>query len=207
MKTVVFCLPIIELSYGYVIGIVHQESLASLKDFGWEIHPEDQKKAPSEIVRIFRPMLEGTERAFICRVDSINIGDMRYRAEREYGLDWKIPSNYDSLSVQPDVKLIHLKNWWVQAATGYLKHQKAPTMLSGIDADTDELVSVDIKYLSRISGKYFSYTGPAIASETGPKTEILHIILKDIRPEYEKWIRRWSVETWDPENPIRLETK
>jgi hypothetical protein len=207
MKTQVFYLPIIDLSYGYVTGIAHRESLALLKDFGWKIHPEDHGKAPDEIIRIFRPLADETERAFICRVDSIHIIDMKGRAKREYGLDWKIPSNYDSLSAQPDVKLIHLTNWWVQAATGYLKHQKAPTMLSGIDADTDELVSVDIKYLSRINGKYFSYIGPAIASKTGPKTEIFNIILKDIRPEYEKWIRRWSVETWDPENPIRLETK
>jgi hypothetical protein len=105
------------------------------------------------------------------------------------------------------MKHINLTNWSIQAATGFPKGH-APRMLTGIDEASGDLLSYEEKYLVAADGKVIEYYGPAFPSPMDCNLmERVIIILTDINPEYEKHIRRWCFETWDPENPIILKSK
>jgi hypothetical protein len=178
-----------------------------LKAREWEILPADRIGHPDNPCRVGRPNVFGTDEAnngFIIRAESPKAANFPDCAIGAFGLRWykgnKVPLKSQVFRI--------LKNWSVQRAPGFPKDSPAPSMLCGIDAATGDFLAFDSQYFIEVQGRNITYSGPTMPSEKHPNIqETVHIELSEIDPRYEKHIRRWCIETWDPNNPIRLEKK
>jgi len=177
-----------------------------MSKFGWEVYEADLYVNPWLPVRIFKkPGKSLGNWAFMISADSSEAEDFPQNAIELYGQDW---TNWSLNDLgDPKMKCINLTNWSIQAATGFPKG-RAPRILTGIDESTGDVLGYEEKYLLSVDGKVVEYYGPAMPNEeeTDPKERVI-LNLLDINPEYEKYIRRWCIETWDPENPIILKSK
>jgi hypothetical protein len=186
--------------YRTIVPELWEEILA----FGWQIYDKDSLDTP---VRIFKESGKSASQwGFMIDADSKGVENFPQNALDLYGLDWESWPLLDKKEKQKE-KSINLTNWSIQAATGFPKGP-APKMLTGIDEASGNVLGYEEKYLVAADGKVVEYYGPALSSSMEPcPNERLIITLTNINPEYEKHIRRWCIETWDPENPIRVESK
>lgn len=105
---------------------------------------------------------------------------------------------------------IHLDNYYVQAAIGYSRDAKAPLLLVGTNVETNNLEYFEVAKLEFHSAKTYNYLGEFETKndQGGVRTHfselMIVIFLEDPHPDYLKYICRSVIETWNPDEPLRL---